>query len=672
MVNTMSLRAARLLAVAVAVVVAVLAPSAAVAAPRPPGPVSPPAGMAAARPPVELSVAGNSADVSAAIQRDLKLSQEQAQSRRGDEQRAARVERNLRASLGDVFAGAWLNPGDRELTVAITDAGLAGTVRAAGARPTLFVHSGRQLTDAKKALDTHASSAPASVSGWYVDLRGNRVVVLAGAGDLAAANQFVAASGVDPRVVQVSPATGRYRTLVEVIGGDAYFTPQFRCSMGFSVYGGFVTAGHCGTAGTPVTINGVEQGTFQGSSFPGDDHAWVQTRSGVTPRGAVNRYDGHSGTIAVAGTDEAPVGAAVCRSGSTTGWRCGTIMEKDFTAHYAQGDVFGLTRTSACAEGGDSGGPFLWGNQAQGVLSGGAGTCADPQNAFSLFQPLPEILQTYGLTLITNDFVPVDSAAFQGFALVTGSFITLYTTFPVTDESLTFPFPWADQTPDGMTVSTDNCQPFGNHTLKIAFVGPSGFGGNQINVYYPNTYQGGRNVEPFTCDGGGPTVLTVHPKPGFGGDIRREVVMFAARPAMFMAAGGSPAGFHYNAATGDLTLISDCNANPARCRVATNDQQNFLIAFTTGGELYGCPDVDIPCTPPMSGLGFSLAPVGGGPVRQDLTFFGFAGFVGQEQANIRILPGTPAGEYRLRVESPPPLPRTDQQLVVRLGPPNRV
>ena len=94
------------------------------------------------------------------------------------------------------------------------------------------------------------------------------------------------------------------------------------------------------------------------------------------------------------------MGAAVCRSGSTTGTRCGTVLAKNQTVVYPEGAVSGLTRTNVCAEGGDSGGPWLSGDQAQGVTSGGSGDCTAGGETF--FQPVNEILATNDLTLLTR------------------------------------------------------------------------------------------------------------------------------------------------------------------------------------------------------------------------------------------------------------------------------
>ena len=231
------------------------------------------------------------------------------------------------------------------------------------------------------------------MAGWHVDVYTSTVTVLAR--DVAAAEAYVASAGVAGPAVRVVASTETPRPLIDVIGGNAYFIGGGRCSVGFSVNGGFVTAGHCGSTGQGTTQ---PSGTFRGSSFPGNDYAWVQVAAGNTPRGLVNNYSG--GTVTVAGSTEAAVGASVCRSGSTTGWRCGTIQAKNSSVTYPQGTVSGLTRTNVCAEPGDSGGSWMSGSQAQGVTSGGSGNCSSGGTTY--FQPVNEILSAYGLTLVTG------------------------------------------------------------------------------------------------------------------------------------------------------------------------------------------------------------------------------------------------------------------------------
>ncbi|HEY0701040.1 MAG TPA: S1 family peptidase, partial [Micromonospora sp.] len=125
--------------------------------------------------------------------------------------------------------------------------------------------------------------------------------------------------------------------------------------------------------------------------------AWVQLYPGWTPLPEVRT--GAGSAVQIKGSQAAPVGGTICRYGATTGWRCGTVTALNATVFYAQGAVYGLTRTSVCAEPGDSGGPFVAGNQAQGMLSGGSGNCTT--GGTSYFQPVREALSAYGLTLLT-------------------------------------------------------------------------------------------------------------------------------------------------------------------------------------------------------------------------------------------------------------------------------
>ncbi|MEV4617607.1 S1 family peptidase [Asanoa sp. NPDC049573] len=336
-----------------------------------------------------------SPDMLAAMQRDLGLTADQARVRIARDDAASRTEARLRKSLGGAFAGAYLTPSG-SFVVNVTSPARAAEVTAAGATARVVGRSSASLDAVKASLDKTGAPA-ASVAGWYVDVTTNTVVVLARS--VPAARRFVRASGADPSAVRVVASTEAPRPLYDVRGGDAYYMGGGRCSVGLSVDGGFVTAGHCGTRGTTTQgYNQVSQGTFQGSSFPGNDYAWVSVNSNWTPQPWVNNYSG--GNVTVAGSTEAAVGAAICRSGSTTGWHCGTVGAKNQTVNYSQGSVSGLTRTNVCAEPGDSGGGWMSGQQGQGVTSGGSGNCTSGGTTY--FQPVNEILSAFGLTLRTS------------------------------------------------------------------------------------------------------------------------------------------------------------------------------------------------------------------------------------------------------------------------------
>jgi streptogrisin C len=337
--------------------------------------------------------------VFSALQRDLHLTPAQARDRLTLDSRAATTQQVLRKTLGAGYGGTWVTADGRSVAVGVTDLVQQKAVLNLGATPVLVGRSEAQLNDIVARLDRHSAAAPSTVKGWYADLRANTVVVL-GSG----ASGFLAAAAVDPAAVRVEVTNEDPKPYIDVVGGNAYYIGSgTRCSIGFAVNGGFVSAGHCGTTGARTTQ---PSGTFRGSSFPGNDYSWVQVDAGNTPRGLVNNYSG--GTVAVAGSTEAAVGASVCRSGSTTGWRCGTIQQKNASVTYSQGTVTGLVRSNACAEPGDSGGSWLSGSQAQGVTSGGSGNCTSGGTMY--YQPVNEILQAYGLTLVTSGGGPGPTA----------------------------------------------------------------------------------------------------------------------------------------------------------------------------------------------------------------------------------------------------------------------
>ena len=340
-----------------------------------------------------------SKEMAAAMVRDLDLTPAEVEERLDKEAVAADLVEAIEKVVDEAYGGAWLDEQQR-LVVGVTDQRSAQRVRTLGARPELVEFTAEELDSTVTRLNRADRPSPDEIAGWYVDVETNTVVVEALEGNEDAAQSFVDASGVDADAVRIESTTEAPQLYYDVRGGDAYYPGNSRCSVGFSVNGGFVTAGHCGGVNTSTRgYNQVSQGVVRGSNFPGRDYGWVQVNSNWTPTPLVNRYSG-SQTVTVAGSQEAAINASVCRSGSTTGWRCGTITHKNQTVNYPQGQVTGLTRTTACAEGGDSGGSWLAGQQAQGVTSGGSGNCST--GGITFFQPIWPILSAYGLTLVTS------------------------------------------------------------------------------------------------------------------------------------------------------------------------------------------------------------------------------------------------------------------------------
>ncbi|MDQ4102228.1 MAG: S1 family peptidase [Actinomycetota bacterium] len=312
---------------------------------------------------------------------------------------AGAIVSTLGDTLGSSFAGAWLDPVTSDLVVAITDPAAVEQVRAAGAEPRLVARNLQALQSVMSLLDSRSAAVPDSVTGWYVDPASNSVVV--SATDPAAAKAFT--SGQD--AVRIERVDARPVPLAGLRGGDTMTSNSGqRCSVGFNAISGgiryIITAGHCTKqGGTWTGPDGRPIGPAAESSFPGDDFGLVEVTSSAWEQ--TDDVGTGSGNLTVTGDSPAPVGSKVCMSGSTSGFHCGQVKAVGETVNYGNGDVVrGLTRTSVCAEPGDSGGPFLTGTEAQGMLSGGTGGCL--LGGQSYFQPVQEVLTTYGLTLITG------------------------------------------------------------------------------------------------------------------------------------------------------------------------------------------------------------------------------------------------------------------------------
>jgi streptogrisin C len=255
------------------------------------------------------------------------------------------------------------------------------------------------LRSVMSVLDSRAERVPDSVTGWYIDPATNAVVV--SATDDAAARAFAAGQ----QTVRIQHVGARPVLLADLRGGDTITTSEGgRCSVGFSAISGraryIITAGHCtklggvwsGPDGRPI-------GPAVKSSFPGHDFGLIEVASEDWDQ--TSQVETDDEYLNVAGSAPAEVGDQVCLSGSTSGYHCGRVEALGETVNYGNGDVVrGLTRTSVCAEAGDSGGPFMRGDQAQGTLSGGTGGCL--LGGQSYFQPIQEVLSTYGLTLLTG------------------------------------------------------------------------------------------------------------------------------------------------------------------------------------------------------------------------------------------------------------------------------
>lgn len=365
-------------------------------------------------------------DLATAMERDLKITQSELTQYTQAEKLAASLEQQAKFQFGDDYAGSWMervSEGVYEHVVATSGKLplLQSTRMAAdGANVKQVVFSLDQLNAGMSILNdamekvatssaTLSSAATQPIDGihsWYVDVRTNAIVLSVDPNSIYDATQWIADSDIDADMVRIEESTGKPSTMIDIYGGQAWSG----CSVGFPVTRGntkgFVTAGHCGGRGTSITINGSRIGSLRGSSYPGDDMAWGRVRRQDSLQPFVSSYNGGTpNDIRVNGTQEAAIGASICRSGRTTGYRCGTIVSRNASVNYGNGRVSGLTQSTACAGRGDSGGSWIsGGGQAQGVTSGGQLPAGRNDNCsvdtpVTWFQPVREILDRYGLTI---------------------------------------------------------------------------------------------------------------------------------------------------------------------------------------------------------------------------------------------------------------------------------
>lgn len=351
-----------------------------------------------------------------ALARHLGVSTERAhqifEHERGLSAAAFTLQRNL---SGAETAGAWIE-GDA-LVVGVTTDAAAHSVRATGAQPRRVARSQDQLDALSRKLTDLARTAPGFVS-WGPDIEKNTVTVSVAAGSADAATQRAVAQA-RKLGASVTESAAVPQAAASMVGGEEYSFlengARYVCSVGFAARdssgrNAMVSAGHCAVGNSDFTFKGSPLGTVIGARFPGNDYAAFRLDSSVTPAASVSTWNGS--TVAVSGSQEAAIGAQVCKSGRTTGWTCGTVTAKNRSVSYgSDGTVTGLTVYNACVEGGDSGGSNISGTQAQGVTSGAGmyksgdrNVCGDKvgQPNESYFQPVNPILSAYGLTLLTR------------------------------------------------------------------------------------------------------------------------------------------------------------------------------------------------------------------------------------------------------------------------------
>ncbi|GAA1335689.1 S1 family peptidase [Saccharothrix algeriensis] len=307
------------------------------------------------------------------------------------------------------------------LTVNADRAG-AAKARSAGLAARTPARGEKALNDVQADLDRLATrQAPAGVASWGVDVASDVVTIQVTDPTAAPARSFLAEAAKHGPAVRVERVAQPLSTQAAIYpgskmtinGGSGY------CSVGFGARSGsgaqyLVTAGHCVTGLPTLHYDGARfaKGAATRYALGRDsvDMGVARIDSGNSITTKVGTW-GAAGLITVKGGSRGAVGASLCKSGATSGWTCGSITGYNQTVTYVDPNggpstvVRGLGKSSVCTMGGDSGGAYISGNQAQGMTSGGptGQQCAFNGGAqggkSSYFQPLGDTLSHYGLTL---------------------------------------------------------------------------------------------------------------------------------------------------------------------------------------------------------------------------------------------------------------------------------
>ncbi|NEB80947.1 hypothetical protein G3I40_37920 [Streptomyces sp. SID14478] len=374
------------------------------------------------RPPHGDPTASPPAALLRAMQQDMNLTSGQARDRLRQESDATRVATLLHRTLGDRVAGMWFDPADGRLNAAVSSAADAQAAQRAGAVAHQVPYGAGRLRDVLRTVGAQARNVPGVIS-WGIDAQGDRVsVVVDEEQRTARTEEFARRMAELGRVVHLTATTDApVQQQGSVVGGEKWIPgSESPCSIGFSVTGaggakGFLTAGHCtndvgqpayGKDGSRLGTSNVG-GTHSINAREGDFGLVNVDQSGWSLSPTVAGYG--SGDVSVTGSADGLVGQTVCHSGQTSGWHCGEITKVNQTVDYGNVVIDGLSWTDACSAGGDSGGSYVTaaGGKAVGLHSGGGSVvCGQSGEANTIFQPVGEALQKWGLSLATGDAQP--------------------------------------------------------------------------------------------------------------------------------------------------------------------------------------------------------------------------------------------------------------------------
>jgi hypothetical protein len=190
------------------------------------------------------------------------------------------------------------------------------------------------------------------------------------------------------------------------LGGGAVLVNRIgnatQCTAAFAAVDGagewyLVTGRACGAALSTDVYSGGDN-TLVGTVVAADPAYAIVHVTNTTDWELVSWIETGLGRVEITGSVETPVGGPVRLADPTFGLPGGTVIAKNETVVFPDGEVKGLTRTDICAS--PRAVAYITGNDAQGVPMGGSTFCTTAGTSW--FAPITPILRARGLELLTS------------------------------------------------------------------------------------------------------------------------------------------------------------------------------------------------------------------------------------------------------------------------------
>lgn len=344
------------------------------------------------------------------------ISREEAVRRLENQGPQAELAEQLAEQLGDRSGGSYLDRRSGELIVNVLDDRAAEQVRAAGATPRTVRYSMAELQGVSDRLDPQGVAGRSGlVTSIGVDPQTDTVVVTIPAAAQREAAEFieqVQSYGDRTRIEFSRDSVLEQQSTYVYAGGQTISSALGSCTAGLAAkdasnYRYMLTALHC-VSGNAYNV--YTSGQFFGQRwYQSQNYYDMATVSNWNPNNMVQTATAGPwyNYVVIKGALTSIQNWWVCKSGMTTGWKCGyvTLTGQKVWVGGTVGYEYNLTAANLCGQKGDSGAPVVFQTlqgywYATGIHSAGPAVCTASSNAY--FVPVKFLLNTTGLSIVTG------------------------------------------------------------------------------------------------------------------------------------------------------------------------------------------------------------------------------------------------------------------------------